>query len=84
MFRHENAVLARGVVGGCASTGGKGSQKRKGTLESMATAGKACKYPGAAVLDAFWQLLVGGNAVTYGIPGVVISRQSPYHCWPGL
>ena len=38
--------------------------------EPVAIVGMACKFPGAADLDAFWRLLVEGrNTVTEGNPG---------------
>ncbi len=40
------------------------------TREPIAVVGMACNFPGAANLDAFWQLLMdGGNAVTEGFAG---------------
>ncbi len=40
------------------------------TREPIAVIGMACNFPGAANLDAFWQLLMdGGNAVTEGFAG---------------
>ena len=38
--------------------------------EPIAIVGMACRFPGAADLEAFWQLLLEGkNAVTEGVPG---------------
>jgi len=43
--------------------------------EPIAIVGMACRFPGAAGLDAFWRLLDGGvNAVTEGEPGSGIGR----------
>ena len=37
----------------------------------------ACRFPGAATLDAFWQLLTdGGNAVQEGVPGSGVGRMA--------
>ena len=43
--------------------------------EPIAIVGMACRFPGAADLDAFWRLLVEGqNAVTEGVPGSGVGR----------
>ena len=43
--------------------------------EPIAIVGMACRFPGAAGLDAFWRLLDGGvNAVTEGEPGSGVGR----------
>ena len=43
--------------------------------EPIAIVGMACRFPGAADLDAFWRLLAEGqNAVTEGVPGSGVGR----------
>ena len=53
----------------------QGQRGASGTAEPIAIIGMACRFPGAADLDAFWQLLVEGrNAVTEGVPGSGVGR----------
>ncbi|MDE2640899.1 MAG: polyketide synthase, partial [Chloroflexota bacterium] len=52
-----------------------GPASRKG--EPIAIVGMACRFPGAADLDAFWRLLEeGGNAVTEAVPGAGQGRMA--------
>ena len=53
--------------------------------EPIAIVGMACRFPGAADLDAFWQLLVEGkNAVTEGVPGSGVGRLADIIRDPGV
>ena len=50
------------------STGGGREVSRRG--QPIAIVGMACRFPGAADLESFWQVLAEGrNTVTEGIPG---------------